>query len=1109
VKRRDFIFRGSSALLLSSRSLQSWRGFDPIADVSPASPGSSLVGKPVELASLGNLRSWINTDCSPLIQKSLLSVGNSKQTLKLFELPGQGQMDVGVEWPEFRTVNKVAVRFASSDKSPPSHSATLQYWKGLSPRQGEWKEFEKRFLGIPAARTDGLWEYSFPQLRTCKVRLLLEERSRVEVERFEVYGASQWKRGDVRLERTHSGPEQAGVEKLEVYNGHVLKVTPFGNIQLRGPLDWSFSNGGESASGVVASVLYTWGMDVDRTILTVRSPAGDYSFLPVEILEDQPIHLTDFGVYLRNNSVNVNAAEFKKRNAGLSRVCNAVAHLPEQTLENASKAIRVRRVELSFVGVDSNKHKFGVAPDGHFIVAGGNPKLGNAMNAEFGVFIDTAGIPSLFERTADTQKRLFQTAAPKHQELEEGWLPIITTEWSENDISFRRTDYGALREMPANLDESSLQGEEHAVLISRLKISNPSVVPQTTEYFLKPWKPAQGGMPYRAIPADVPGGWTTVLHDSFMVVVDQNGESVLAFVDTHGRGTLSLDPGSGAVKYSEVVLPGEQVSVDVVIAGSPVPLGDAAQLRSLDYDGLHDATVQYWKKLVASGMTVEVPDRHMQNLFDASLHHFLLAMTKDSERNEHYPNVAMLRYGSIGSESSPIMQALDMRGIHPRVESCLKAWLSTQGEVQPEGDYRSKEGGFYNFWPVYTIDQGGFLWALAEHYLYMRDKRFLDAVAKQMIDGCDFIIRERRRIMTEQAVAPRPPSYGLAPAGCTADMRDWEYSFMLNGYFYLALKKCAMVLQDTDKSQAARVEAEAQDYLQAIRRVLKECTMISPVVRLRDNTGVPSIPSYVGLRGLSTDAKDSVDPDLRHGYGYDSTLGPFHLLKCEVIEPESPEVEWMLNYLEDRFFLFTPLGSRVDLSQLSTDWFNLGGFEKLQPYYVHYQDAYLQRDETPNFLRGFFNTLCSIADPMTLAFQEELDEEYGEGGEPHKTHEEAWFFHQFRFMLVMEIKDDLFLARGTPREWLRHGKRIAVNNAPSYFGPLSYSIQSYVNDGKIEARVVPPNRARPKTLYLRLRHPEKAPIKQVTLNGRPWKRFNPEKEWIEIDTAEAVVVATY
>ena len=117
MKRRDSTLEAPRRCFSSSRSLQSWRGFDPTADVSPAGPGASLVGKPVDLASLGNLRSWINTDSSPLIQKSLLSVGNSKQTLKLFELPGEGQMDVGVEWPEFRTVNKVAVRFASSDKS--------------------------------------------------------------------------------------------------------------------------------------------------------------------------------------------------------------------------------------------------------------------------------------------------------------------------------------------------------------------------------------------------------------------------------------------------------------------------------------------------------------------------------------------------------------------------------------------------------------------------------------------------------------------------------------------------------------------------------------------------------------------------------------------------------------------------------------------------------------------------------------------------------------------------------------------------------------------------------------------------------------------------------
>jgi hypothetical protein len=311
----------------------------------------------------------------------------------------------------------------------------------------------------------------------------------------------------------------------------------------------------------------------------------------------------------------------------------------------------------------------------------------------------------------------------------------------------------------------------------------------------------------------------------------------------------------------------------------------------------------------------------------------------------------------------------------------------------------------------------------------------------------------------------------------------------------LGLKKSAQVLQDVDPENARRIEAEARDYLETIRRVLKESVALSPVTRLRDGTSVPSVPSYVGLRGLSTDVKDSVDPDLRHGYAYDSTGGPFHLLKGEVVAPNESEVTWMLDYLEDRFFMFSPLPSRVDLEELSSDWFNLGGFEKLQPYYVHYQDAYLQRDQIPNFLRGFFNTLAAISDPQTLTFQEELD--FG-GAQPHKTHEEGWFFHQLRHMLVMQTDNDLFLAAGTPRQWLEDGKKIGVTRAASYFGELSYRIESFAGQGCIEATVRPPSRRQPANLFLRLRHPKQARLMRVTINGRAWKDFDAAKERIKL-----------
>jgi hypothetical protein len=114
-------------------------------------------------------------------------------------------------------------------------------------------------------------------------------------------------------------------------------------------------------------------------------------------------------------------------------------------------------------------------------------------------------------------------------------------------------------------------------------------------------------------------------------------------------------------------------------------------------------------------------------------------------------------------------------------------------------------------------------------------------------------------------------------------------------------------------------------------------------------------------------------------------------------------------------------------------------------------------------------------------------------------------------MLIMEMGDDLYLARGTPREWLEDGKKIAVSKAPSYFGEVGYHIESRSSQGRLEATVRPPARQRPRNLYLRLRHPKQSRLKRVTIDGRPWKDFDAAKEWIRLPEAasELKVVAYY
>jgi hypothetical protein len=129
-------------------------------------------------------------------------------------------------------------------------------------------------------------------------------------------------------------------------------------------------------------------------------------------------------------------------------------------------------------------------------------------------------------------------------------------------------------------------------------------------------------------------------------------------------------------------------------------------------------------------------------------------------------------------------------------------------------------------------------------------------------------------------------------------------------------------------------------------------------------------------------------------------------------------------------------------------------------------------------------------------------------GPPDKIYEEACFLERFRNLLVMEQDDTLWLARATLRAWLKQGKKIGVQNAPTYYGQVAYEIVSDVDHGKINATVEIPTRKAPKSVLLRFRHPTAAPIKSVAVNGKEWKEFNKEKEFISLKGLTGTVAVT-
>ena len=155
---------------------------------------------------------------------------------------------------------------------------------------------------------------------------------------------------------------------------------------------------------------------------------------------------------------------------------------------------------------------------------------------------------------------------------------------------------------------------------------------------------------------------------------------------------------------------------------------------------------------------------------------------------------------------------------------------------------------------------------------------------------------------------------------------------------------------------------------------------------------------------------------------------------------------------------------------------------------------HLAGDDISVFLRSFLNGYAIDILPDNGY----LFNEHAVHGPPDKIFEEAAFLERFRNLLVMEDGDTLWIARAAPRVWLEEGKKIAVKNAPTHFGALTFEIVSDVDHGRITATVEMPSRNPPRSVFLRFRHPKAAPIKHVTLNGKEWKSFDNAREVIQL-----------
>jgi len=297
-------------------------------------------------------------------------------------------------------------------------------------------------------------------------------------------------------------------------------------------------------------------------------------------------------------------------------------------------------------------------------------------------------------------------------------------------------------------------------------------------------------------------------------------------------------------------------------------------------------------------------------------------------------------------------------------------------------------------------------------------------------------------------------------------------------------------LKSINYSGADELLKAAEQMKQEIIRAYQWSQSRSPAQRLPNGSWTQPYPTSVYTHGVT-----------EGNFVYDIELGAHQLVPQGILDPCWPEVTAMINHMEDVAFLRSGTGDYPS-EKNNADWFNLGGFSKFQPYYTRIAHIYAMRDEVKPFIRSYFNTIPSLLSMENLCFWEV----FNNGCAWNKTHETGYFLQQSRMMLVFERGDQLWLGPFVTNHWMKAGMVVAVHNAPTKFGKVSYKITSAIDKGYIEAVIEPPSREMPKWLVIRLRHPEQRQMKSVTINGKNYYDFNPEREYIRLKPTAGEIV---
>ena len=499
-------------------------------------------------------------------------------------------------------------------------------------------------------------------------------------------------------------------------------------------------------------------------------------------------------------------------------------------------------------------------------------------------------------------------------------------------------------------------------------------------------------------------------------------------------------------------------------AARPIKLDRAA------YESARRSLVRHWERQLENGITIEVPEKRVL----------------DAQRSLLIQNLALTWRYSVGNpyqqfsfpEGIDVAQVMGTNGFANIARSILLRSFET-----PLPRYRN--------WKM-----GQKLVGSALYFRLYRDSAYVDRVTPYL-----------RAYMAELGAQIRSNPRGiLNRERFSSDIKDSVYGLHSQAIVWQGLRTMASVWTQTGRDSLA---AEARALATRLGKGLRS-TVRASERRLPDGS------LFIPARLLDGERPYRSVTETRLGRSW-NLVAPY-AFASGLFAPGSRDADGVIRYMSLH-------GSRL-LGLVRAGAYSLYGLDTVSErsgvnpvYGLNVARFLADNDQADQLVLSLYGQLAAGMAPGTFVSGEGLSVAPLRG-EPMRSMylppngaSNGSFLETLRLMLVHETRGrgldprGLEIAFATPRAWLEPGKRIVVRNAPTSFGPMSFSMRS--SQDRVVVTLEVPKRSVPADVSLRLRLPGGKRIGRVTLAGQPYGRFDRRTETIELSgrTGRLVLVA--